>query len=55
MKGHLAAIVLCWIVSASSVRTIDGDTFVASIDIWPGLTATGHVRPGGPAGAARVR
>lgn len=40
----LVAFMLCWIVSAQSVRVIDGDTFVASIDVWPGLTATGHIR-----------
>lgn len=40
----LISLVLCWIVSGSMIRTIDGDTFVASIDIWPGLTGTGHIR-----------
>lgn len=40
----LICAVICWTVSASSLRVIDGDTFVASIDIWPGLTGTAHVR-----------
>jgi len=38
------SLILCWIVSASSIRVIDGDTFVASVDIWPGLTGTSIVR-----------
>lgn len=38
------AIVICWIVSASMMRTIDGDTADFTIDIWPGLTGTGRVR-----------
>ena len=44
MRQSLRALVLCWLVSASVVRVIDGDTFVASVDIWPGLTGTAHVR-----------
>lgn len=40
----LVTALLCWIVSGSMVRTIDGDTFVASADIWPGLTGTLTVR-----------
>jgi endonuclease YncB( thermonuclease family) len=44
MTRHCAAWLLCWLVSASVIRTIDGDTAVFAIDIWPGLTGTGHVR-----------
>lgn len=35
---------LCWIVAATAGRVIDGDTFIASADIWPGLSASIHVR-----------
>src|SRR5262245_66139186 len=38
------AILICWVVSASMVRTIDGDSFVGQMDIWPGLIATAHIR-----------
>ena len=44
MNRHLAAWLLCWLVSASVIRTIDGDTAVFAIDIWPGLTGTAHIR-----------
>lgn len=39
-----ATAVLCWIVGATPGRAIDGDTFSAVADIWPGLSATIHVR-----------
>lgn len=40
----LRCALICWIVSGAVVRTIDGDTAVFSLDIWPGLTQTGTVR-----------
>lgn len=43
-RGWLVALLLCWSVTAVPVRTIDGDTFVASLAIWPGLTAKETVR-----------
>lgn len=44
VNHRLTAWIFCWIVSASAQRTIDGDTAVFSVDIWPGLTGTAHVR-----------
>lgn len=44
MTCHLAAWVLCWLVSAQMVRVIDGDTFLATASIWPGLEAALTVR-----------
>jgi endonuclease YncB( thermonuclease family) len=41
---HLAAWVLCFIVSGTPVRVLDGDTFVASVDLWPGLFYTVMIR-----------
>lgn len=45
-EDHLLsrALVICWIVSASVIRTIDGDTAVFAADIWPGLQGTVTVR-----------
>ena len=40
----LPVALLCWSVTAVPVRTIDGDTFVASLAIWPGLTAKEIIR-----------
>lgn len=44
MRPLAAVFLLCWAVAASPVRTIDGDTFVATLTIWPGLTARETVR-----------
>lgn len=41
---HLLAILLCWTVSGSLVRTIDGDSFVARLSIWQNLEAIERVR-----------
>lgn len=40
----LPVALLCWSVTAVPVRTIDGDTFVAAMKIWPGLTAQETIR-----------
>ena len=40
----MAAAVLCWTVLGMSTRTIDGDTFVAELEIWPGVRVTEHIR-----------
>jgi endonuclease YncB( thermonuclease family) len=40
----LALAVLCWTISATPIRTIDGDTAVMAGAIWPNLAATMHVR-----------
>lgn len=34
----------CFTVTANVLRVIDGDTFVAQMKIWPGLTTTEHIR-----------
>lgn len=41
---HLLAILLCWAVSGSLVRTVDGDTFVARLFIWHNLETIERVR-----------
>jgi endonuclease YncB( thermonuclease family) len=41
---HLAVVLLCWTAIASPIRTIDGDTAVFTLSIWPGLTAQETVR-----------
>ena len=41
---HLIAILLCWTVSGSLVRTIDGDSFVAHLSIWHNLDAIERIR-----------
>ena len=41
---HIAIALLCWTISATTVRVIDGDTAVMSGAVWPDLTATMHVR-----------
>jgi endonuclease YncB( thermonuclease family) len=41
---HLAVIILCWTVMANPVRVIDGDTFVADVKAWLGLTTRETVR-----------
>lgn len=40
----LPVAVLCWSVTATPVRTIDGDTFVATMEVWPGITAKETIR-----------
>jgi endonuclease YncB( thermonuclease family) len=40
----IACCLLCWSVTATVVRTIDGDTAEIKADIWPGLTVTERVR-----------
>lgn len=35
---------LCWTVQAESIRTIDGDTFIARIEIWPKLYTVETIR-----------
>lgn len=35
---------LCWTVSATPIRVIDGDTVIADLAIWPGLTARETIR-----------
>jgi endonuclease YncB( thermonuclease family) len=35
---------LCWTVSGNLVRTIDADTFVASLEIWPQLVSVETIR-----------
>ena len=37
-------VALCWLVSATPLRVIDGDTFTATLPIWLGLTATETIR-----------
>lgn len=44
MNRWLPVALLCWSVTAAPVRTIDGDTFVADLKVWPGLTARETVR-----------
>lgn len=44
MRHHLGALLLCWIVSATALRVLDGDTFIARLDIWIAQTATHSVR-----------
>lgn len=41
---HLAALLLCFTVNATPIRAIDGDTFVADIDVWIGLKSRDRVR-----------
>jgi endonuclease YncB( thermonuclease family) len=40
----LACCLLCWTVTATVVRTIDGDTADIRADIWPGLTVSERIR-----------
>lgn len=56
----VVTVLLCWAVSASIVRVVDGDTFVARAFIWPGHEVTVHVRVLGvdtpePTGATKVQ
>lgn len=39
-----AAMILCWTVTGNMTRVIDGDTFVADLSVWHGLTAREKVR-----------
>lgn len=34
----------CWFVTAQSLRAVDGDTFVAKMEIWPNLYKIETVR-----------
>jgi endonuclease YncB( thermonuclease family) len=44
-KGHLlVALLLCWTVSGTLVRTVDGDTFDANLQIWTNLYAVERIR-----------
>lgn len=44
MKGLTYTLILCWLVTGEVVRVIDGDTFVADLEIWPRLTARETIR-----------
>ena len=44
MKPFVSIIFLCWAALATPVRTIDGDTAVFDVRVWPGLTARETVR-----------
>lgn len=40
----VSAVFLCWSVTATPVRTIDGDTFIATMEVWPGITVKETIR-----------
>jgi micrococcal nuclease len=44
MTRHLAAALLCWTVTATPIRAIDGDTIVVSAEIWPKVYVQETVR-----------
>ena len=44
MRRWWVRVLLCWTVLGTSVRVIDGDTFVADLSIWHGLTGRETVR-----------
>lgn len=44
MKALASITFLCWAAMGTPVRTIDGDTFVVDVRVWPGLTARETVR-----------
>lgn len=44
MKNWLATLALCWTVMGQQVRVIDGDTFVADLEIWPNMRVRERVR-----------
>jgi len=44
MKKLAAWVLLCFIVTARPIATIDGDTLDARLDVWLGLTATERIR-----------
>jgi endonuclease YncB( thermonuclease family) len=40
----LATLLICWTVSGDLIRTIDGDSFIARLEIWPNLHKIERVR-----------
>ena len=38
------SILLCWTVSGNLIRVVDGDTFVAQVEIWPQLYSVETIR-----------
>lgn len=44
LNRALLSALICWTVSANAIRTIDGDTFVARMEIWPKLYKIETVR-----------
>lgn len=43
-KAKLLSVILCWTLTGTATRTIDGDTFDMTAQIWHGLTVTERVR-----------
>ena len=40
----IPTVLLCWTVTGTAIRTVDGDTVVARLHIWHGLDATETIR-----------
>lgn len=44
MKHAILSFLFCWTVMGSHIRVIDGDTFVADLSVWHGITAMETIR-----------